>query len=82
VHVLDVESTVSPETQPPSDLGEAVAVRAGGQASAVQRPDGTWRAWGPGEFAVAQVNQTGLALDLGVYFGGQAEYLIWIEPND
>lgn len=81
VHALDCTSTaVSPELRIPSDIGPVLEVRAGGRASAAQRPDGTWKAWGPDSFAVAEAAKAGAALDLGLYVGQSSDYVIWIEP--
>lgn len=77
---------VTPDGQPdgtiPSDATPAIAVRAGESMFAAQRPDGTWRAWGPSDEVVAKVAEIGHAIDLDLHSDpqGKIAYMMWIEP--
>lgn len=58
-------------------------IRAGGNMSAVQMLDGTWKAWGEDNALSDTVDRAGKANDLDLYSGESSEYVIWIEnPTD
>jgi len=69
----------------PPDLGPIIRVRSSGLTNAVQRPDGSWFAWGDdeGRGLNEQVNSIGPALDLETYGVNNTSgaKLLWIEPR-
>ena len=81
VQVIDIDGAPSSVTRVPDDLGDVIRVKAGGEASAVQRTDGTWKAWGESKFVNTETSRVGLATDLDIYYGEGADYVIWIEPK-
>lgn len=64
----------------PANPKEVMRVKAGGDQSAVQFADGTWQSWGESPFVSSEVSRIGVAPDLDVYYGEDADYVIWIEP--
>jgi serine/threonine protein kinase len=76
---------IAPALSVPPDLGPIIRVQSSGFANAVQRPDGSWFAWGDDEARGLndQVNSIGPALDLETYGGNNnlGAKLIWIEPR-
>ena len=68
----------------PPDLGPIIRVASFGSINAVQRPDGSWLAWGDdgNRGLLDQINSIGPALDLEAFrvtFSTGAK-MIWIEP--
>lgn len=68
----------------PPDLGPIIRVASFGSINAVQRPDGSWLAWGDdgNRGLIDQINSIGPALDLEAFrvtFSTGAK-MIWIEP--
>lgn len=84
IQTFSISSRISgwdPSMDVPSDLGGIVArIRAGGNASAIQRTDGTWLSWGPNTDLNNAVRAAGVAIDLDLFGSGSGGYAIWIEP--
>ena len=80
VQAFSIDNRFPGATQVPNDLGSVLQVKAGGLASAAQLANGTWRAWGESPFLNKETPKAGVAIDLDIYFGEGADYVIWIEP--
>ncbi|MEM8953373.1 MAG: protein kinase [Verrucomicrobiota bacterium] len=83
--VLEWVGTDPLKTRPepiPADLGQVIAVRAGGGTSAAQRPDGTWTAWGREGFNIPDtINNLGPAIDIAFHCANNSRgFVFWIEP--
>ena len=76
---------IGPPMSVPQDLGPVIRVQSSGFANAVQRPDGSWFAWGDdeGRGLNDRVNSIGPALDLETYRVNTTTgaKLLWIEPR-
>lgn len=84
-HPNNRNSRIAPALSVPPDLGPIIRVQSSGFANAVQRPDGSWFAWGDdeGRGLNHQVNAIGPALDLETYRVNNTSgaKLLWIEPR-
>lgn len=80
VKVFDVSGGLGTMESVPSEAVGAIEVQAGGLMNAVQHGNGRWIAWGPSKVLVEQVPLIGPTLDLDLYYGEEAEFIIWIEP--
>ncbi|MEM7144141.1 MAG: protein kinase [Verrucomicrobiota bacterium] len=71
-------------TPDPADLGQAIAVRAGGGTSAAQRTDGTWLAWGREGYRIPDaINNLGPAIDIAFHCSNNSRgFVLWIEPSE
>ena len=66
----------------PSDLGPAIAVRAGRGMSAAQMTNGIWVAWGESSELIEQTKKIGPALDVGYdYEKGKSSFMLWVDAG-
>lgn len=77
-----VDWDVSTMSFPADFEGVPAKVRAGGHASAIQRANGAWVAWGPNAALNKAVSSASVAVDLDLYGTATDGYAIWIESVD